>query len=51
MKEGFGDGTYSHKILEKGGSPGEVPKNWILNNKNSIHFGQLIHYQEYKYYR
>jgi hypothetical protein len=37
------DGTYW-----KGGSLGDVPQNWTLNNKNSIYFGLLIHCQESK---
>jgi hypothetical protein len=43
------DGTYSNKILRKRVSQGDVPKNAILNNKNSIYFGLLNCYQLYSY--
>jgi hypothetical protein len=44
------DGTCSNKNVRKGDSLGDVPQNWTPNNKNSIYFGLLCHYQEYKYY-
>jgi hypothetical protein len=44
------DGTYLNKNLRQGGSQGNVPQKWTLNNKTSIYFGLLIHYQEYKWY-